>query len=154
MPSTIKGYLLDTSVISVLAPGRPPLSPEIADFFRGTADRLYVSAITIQEIQKGAMKLRLDSDNKSKKASALSSWLDSLIEQFSDRILPIDSAVARVAGVIEATATAKGRNPGYADVLIASTAKANGLILLTVNMKHFEPLDIDALNPFDASVGL
>lgn len=97
----------------------------------------------MQEIQKGAVKLRLDSDNKSKKATALSNWLDSLIEKFDDKILPVDAAVARVAGVVEATATAKGRNPGFADVLIASTAKAYDLVLLTANMKHFEPLDIE-----------
>ena len=147
--SKIQGFLLDTSVISHFAPGRPPLPAEIADFFRVNGDKLFLSAITIQEIQKGAMKLRLDSDNKSKKATALSHWLDSLIEQFSDRILPIDAAVARVAGVIEATATARGRNPGFADVLIASTAKANDLVLLTANLKHFEPLDIDVANPFE-----
>lgn len=143
-----KGFLLDTSVISHFAPGRPPLPAEIAQFFQENGDKLYLSAITVQEIQKGAMKLRLDSQNKSKKATTLSQWLDTLIEQFSDRILPIDSAVARVAGVIEATATAKGRNPGFADVLIASTAKANDLELLTANLKHFEPLDIIASNPF------
>lgn len=149
MPNNPKGYLLDTSVISAFAPGRPPLSAEIAEFFHQNADKLFLSAITVQEIQKGAMKLRLDSRDKSKKATALSHWLDSLIDQFSDRILPIDSVVARVAGVIEATATAKGRNPGFADVLIASTAKANDLVLLTANMKHFEPLDIDVANPFE-----
>lgn len=147
--TTIKGYLLDTSVISTFAPGRPPLPAETAKFFQENGDKLFLSAITIQEIQKGAMKLRLDSDNKSKKATALSNWLDTLIEQFSDRILPIDSAVARVAGVIEATATARGRNPGFADILIASTAKANDLELLTANLKHFEPLDIDVANPFE-----
>ncbi len=153
MPDKLKGYLLDTSVISAFAPGRAALPAEIANFFRDNADKLFLCAITVQEIQKGAMKLRLDSDNKSKKATALSHWLDSLIKQFSDRVLPIDAAVGRLAGVIEATATAKGRNPGFADVLIASTAKANGLILLTANLKHFEPLDIDAFNPFDSSVG-
>lgn len=147
--SKIQGFLLDTSVISHFAPGRPPLSSEIADFFRENGDKLYLSAITVQEIQKGAMKLRLDSRDKSKKATALSHWLDTLIDQFSDRILPIDSAVARVAGVIEATATARGRNPGFADILIASTAKANDLVLLTANLKHFEPLDIDVANPFE-----
>jgi predicted nucleic acid-binding protein len=151
--SKIQGYLLDTSVISVFAPGRPALPPEIAQFFRGTADRLYLSAITVQEIQKGAMKLRPDSDNKSKKATALSQWLDSLIEQFSDRILPVDSAVARVAGVVEASATAKGQNPGLADILIASTAKAHGLELLTANLKHFEPLGVPVSNPFECILG-
>lgn len=144
-----QGYLLDTSVISAFAPGRPALSSEIADFFIQNSDKLFLSAVTIQEIQKGAMKLRLDSNNKSKKATALSGWLDSLIEQFDEKILPVNSAVARVAGVIEATASAKGRNPGFADVLIASTAKAHDLVLLTANMKHFEPLDIKLGNPFD-----
>lgn len=149
MPNKLKGYLLDTSVISAFAPGRTALTAEVTSFFKENADILFLCAVTIQEIQKGAMKLRLDSDNKSKKATALSRWLDSLIEQFSDRILPIDAAVGRLAGVIEASATAKGRNPGFADVLIAATAKANDLILLTANLKHFEPLDIEAFNPFD-----
>ncbi|WP_435656717.1 PIN domain-containing protein [Brucella pituitosa] len=126
--------------MSAFAPDRPALSSEIADFFLQNTDKLFLSAVTVQEIQKGAVKLRLDSGNKSKKATALSNWLDSLIEKFADKILPVDAAVARVAGVVEATATAKGRNPGFADVLIASTAKAYDLVLLTANMKHFEPL--------------
>lgn len=153
MPNKRKGYLLDTSVISAFALGRTALPAEVTRFFKENADKLFLCAVTIQEIQKGAMKLRRDSDNKSKKATALSNWLDSLIEQFSDRILPLGAAVGRLAGVIEASATAKGRNPGFAGVLIASTAKANDLILLTANLKHFEPLDIDAFNPFDNSAG-
>ncbi len=137
----LNGYLLDTSVISAFAPGRPPLSPEMASWFKDNADSLYLSAMTVQEIQKGASKLTLANRGESRRASDLVEWLEKLLTEFGEKVLPIDSHVARVASI--------GRNPGLADVLIAATAKAHDLELLTVNLKHFAPLDVGCWNPFE-----
>lgn len=145
----LNGYLLDTSVNSAFAPGRPPLSPEMASWFKDNADSLYLSAMTVQEIQKGASKLTLANRGGSRRASDLLEWLEKLLTEFGEKVLPIDSHVARVAGVLEAEATSIGRNPGLADILIAATAKAHDLELLTVNLKHFAPLELVCRNPFE-----
>lgn len=147
--SDLKGYLVDTSIISAFAPGRPSLPQNLADWFRDHADQLYLSVITVEEIQKGASKLIIANHGISARANGLLIWLERLLEIYGDRVLPVDSEVARYAGVFEAEATAKGRHPGFADVLIAATAKAHELVLLTANMKHFEPLDCICRNPLD-----
>lgn len=145
----LKGYLLDTSIISAFAPGRPPLPQEKAEWFREKADQLYLSTITIAEIQKGASKLIIENKGISNRANGLLRWLEQLLEVYDDKVLPVNSDVARYAGVFEAESTAKGRNPGFADVLIAATAKNHELVLLTANMKHFEHLDCFCRNPLD-----
>ena len=44
---------------------------------------------------------------------------------------------------------AKGQSPGFADIIIAATASAHNLILLTRNERHFNPLGVKTINPFD-----
>ncbi len=87
------------------------------------------------------------SRGESRRASDLLEWLEKLLTDFGDKVLPIDPHVAHVAGVMEAEATSIGRNSGLAEVLIATTAKAHDLKLLTVNLKHFLPLDVVCRNP-------
>jgi predicted nucleic acid-binding protein len=111
------------------------------------AGRLHVSVVTVAEIQRGTRKLMRAGGTA--RAQALSEWLQSLVEVYGDRILPIDTDVAMIAGVIEDHATAAGKNPGFADVLIAATAKAHGLAVLTANVRHFQPLDVNCFNPED-----
>jgi hypothetical protein len=53
------GYLLDTSVLSMLAPGKPALTSELIAWLRDHADDLYLSAVTVIEIEQGICKLRL-----------------------------------------------------------------------------------------------
>lgn len=142
-----KGFLVDTSVLSAFAPGRPPVSRETAVWMQqqGDAMRLHVSVITVAEIQRGIRKLhRAGGVERSKD---LAEWLRALIEDYGDGLLPVDATVARIAGDVEDAATSKGRHPGFADVLIAATAMAHGLVVLTDNVKHFAPLGVRCLNP-------
>ncbi len=141
------GYLLDTSVVSLLAPGRQAIDDTIVRWLRENADRLHLSAITIAEIEQGIAKLRR-AGSKSR-AEALDKWLDMLIAQGGNRILPFDSKTARTAGKISDRAIAAGKHPGFADVAIAATARANDLVLLTRNGKHFVPLGIAFHDPVD-----
>lgn len=147
------GFLLDTSVLSAFAPERKATSPEISDWMtaQGEARTLYLSSITVAEVEKGICKLRRFGGIA--RADRLATWLDSLLSNFGDRLLAVDASVARIAGAIEDTAVARGRHPGLADVLIAATAQAHGLLLLTANGRHFEPLDIAHINPFESLPG-
>lgn len=146
-------YLLDTSVLSAFAPERKTVSREISEWMtqQGEAQTLYISAITVAEIEKGIRKLHRAGGRA--RAERLANWLDSLLSDFGDRILSVDAKVGRIAGALEDAAAARGRNPGFADVLIAATAKAHGLLLLTANGRHFEPLDIEHIDPFESLPG-
>jgi len=81
------------------------------------------------------------------RADQLTSWLDALIAQGEERIVPFDAHVGRIAGALSEKATASGRHPGFADVAIAATALARGLVVLTCNGKHFEPLGVNYVDP-------
>lgn len=72
---------------------------------------------------------------------------------FQQRLLSFDESAAAAAGRLADNATAIGRHPGTADVLIAATAVANDLTLLTRNLKHFRPLGIDVVDPLEQLPG-
>ena len=146
------GYLLDTSVLSMLAPGRPALTPEVSRWMRDHADELYLSAVTVAEIEQGICKLRRTGG--AERAERLTLWLDALLESAADRVLPLDGRVGRKAGALSDQALADGRHPGFADIAIAATAAAHDLILLTRNVRHFAPLRVAFRDPFEAPATL
>jgi predicted nucleic acid-binding protein len=132
-------------VISTVAPDRARVEPELSLWLRDRQERLYLSAITIAEIEMGVRKLLRA--GASPRAAQLSAWLDRLTEGFGERILAVDAIVARAAGAISEAAVAAGRHPGYADVLIAATARAHDLMLLTANSKHFDAIGVANADP-------
>jgi hypothetical protein len=79
----------------------------------------------------------------------LSAWLDALLHLYGERVLSFGLQEARIAGALSDGARAKGRSPGFADIVIAATASAHNLILLTRNERHFKPLGVKTINPFD-----
>ena len=142
----MRSYLLDTSLVSEFAPGRRHLPPWLSDWIINNEDRLFLSAIVVAEIEAGIRKLhRAGGEGR---ASLLADRLDELVRDFADRALPVDVRSARKAGAIADAAMAIGRHPGMADVLIAATASVHGFTLLTRNVRHFEPLGVDVLDPF------
>jgi predicted nucleic acid-binding protein len=46
-------YLVDTNIISVAAPTKPRPGPALAGWMERNTDRLYVSAVTVMEIEDG-----------------------------------------------------------------------------------------------------
>lgn len=137
------GLLIDTNIISLFSPDQT-LTPSdaVKGWFheQGAADALYLSTMTIAEIEKGMRSLHRRGGIE--RAKRLNAWLDFIVDSFGDRILTVDPVVARIAGALEDAATAKGRHPGLADVIIAATAKAYGLTVITSNLKHFTPLGV------------
>ena len=142
------GYLLDTSVLSMLAPGRPALTSELVAWLRHHAEGLYLSAVTVAEIEQGICKLRRTGGTE--RADRLKQWLDELLTTSSDRVLSLDSRVGREAGALSDRALATGRHPAFADVAIAATASAHGLVLLTRNGSDFASLGVAFVDPIEA----
>ncbi|TIP30853.1 MAG: type II toxin-antitoxin system VapC family toxin [Mesorhizobium sp.] len=138
-------YLFDTSVLSATAPGKPPLPPNAAAWLLQQTGNLFVPAFALHELRRGIAKL--DRSGATAKAQTLMAWLQGIMTDYSAEILPIDAAVALEAGLMEDAATAAGSHPGLADILIAATAKANSLTLLTGNPRHFQPLGVPCLDP-------
>lgn len=112
------------------------------------ADRLYISTVTVAEIEDGIAKLRREGSIK--RASLLKEWLEALLHLYAARVLAFDLEAARTAGPLSDLARRKGHKPGFADIAIAAIAKANGYSILTRNLKHFAPFEIPAHDPFGA----
>lgn len=140
------GYLIDTSVLSAFAPDRPAVPPTVRDWMISRSGSLHMATMTFLEIAQGTRKLARA--GAAGRAGALTTWLDALALQYGRRIIGLDAGLARIAGELADAAVAIGRYPGLADVIIGATARGHSLVLLTRNLRHFEPLGIDALDPF------
>jgi predicted nucleic acid-binding protein len=143
----VSGFLLDTNVISRFAPGKPEPSEGFHDWMvaEGAADRLFIGAISIAEIERGIRKLRRKGGLE--RAARLSGWLDGIMLTFEDRILAFDARAAKIAGEMADDAEAHGHPPDLADVMIAATAKASAMTVVTDNIRHFETLGIPVRRP-------
>lgn len=143
-------YLLDTNIVSAFAPKKKPIRIDEAfsRWFEANTDQFSLATISIVEIESGIQRLRRAGGER--RADDLSIWLLRILELYANRIIPLDVATAKTAGGMEAGALAKGRSLQLADILIAATARVRGLVVLTRNLRHFEALDVPALNPFES----
>ena len=140
-------YLVDTDILSTGAPGRRAQSAALAGWMNEHSDVLFLSAGTVTEICSGIAKLRRTGTGA--RAARLDDWLELVLHLYGDRILPFDIAAARLAGTLMDRERAAGRSPGFADLAIAATAASRNLTVLTRNLRHFAPLDIRAINPYE-----
>ena len=136
-------YLLDTCVFSELIKKEP--SKNVTEWILERDDRLfYVSALTFGEIKKGIEKV-----TEAQRKSKLELWYqDFLIPRFWDRLLAVDGKVAETWGELIAKAERKGRVLPTIDSLIAASALAHNLHIVTRNTKDFEGLHLSLVNPW------
>jgi toxin FitB len=135
-------YLLDTNVISEVRKRSP--APEVTNWIARTpASSLHVSVLTLGEIEQGVARLRSRGDLR--QATSVERWLRGLEEAFADRALPVTRSVCAEWG----RRTAEYPVP-VIDSLIAATARAYGLTVVTRNVKDFERAGVPVLNPFGA----
>jgi toxin FitB len=140
-------YLVDTNVISAAAPSRP-LHATLVAWMDAHSDILFLSAVTVAEIEDGIAKLRRE--GATRRSADLTAWLETLLHLYGDRILAFDTPKARIAGAMADQARGQGFAPGFADIIIAATARHRGLTILSRNVRHFEPLGVAVLDPFAA----
>src|SRR4051794_24053350 len=101
---------------------------------------LFLSAVTVAEIVDGIAKARREGAGR--KANARSVWLKTVVHLYDERVLPFDTAAAEVAGALSDLARGRGLAPGFADTVIAGTARHHGLTVLSRNKRHFEAMDV------------
>jgi hypothetical protein len=102
--------------------------------------------LTLGEIEQGIVR-----SPDPRRAGRLAQWLeDELQPQFHGRLLPVDARVMKTWGQITGHALVRGRPPAVIDSLLAATAIAHGLILVTRNTGDVAALPVQMLNPWDA----
>ena len=138
-------FLVDTDVLSVGAPSKTRAVPELVEWMDRHSERLYVSVVTIAEIEDGIAKAKRT--GATRREARLREWLETLVHLYTSRILPFDLAAARTAGVLSDEARGRGHTPGFADLAIGAIARCHALTILTRNLKHYAPLGVAALDP-------
>jgi toxin FitB len=132
-------WLLDTMVISELRMQAP--DPNVVAWLASVSENsLFLSVVTVSEIQRGIVGQRR---KDAIFARRLQQWLEMLLRNYGDRILPVTSDVARRWGELSAAVGHDG-----ADLVIAATALQHGLTVVTRNEKHFQPLGVLLVNPY------
>jgi toxin FitB len=132
--------LIDTNIISEVRKG-PRCDANVAVWYASVADAdLYLSVLVLGEIRKGVELVRR---RDAERADLLEAWLEEIATAFGDRILPIDRAVADEWGRMSAL-----RPVPVVDGLLAATAKAHRMTLVTRNARDVEGLGVRVLDPF------
>ena len=132
-------YLLDTVVISELR--KKDRNPGVVSWLQDKKDTdLFLSVLTIGEIRRDICQ----QESKDRLfADRLATWLDSILNFYGERILPVTTPIALEWGNI----CARTGNSG-ADNLIAATAKVHHLSVITRNIKHFDSTGASCYNPW------
>ena len=132
-------YLVDTNVIS---DARRKIPQALSWLQSVPPDEVFLSVVTLGEIARGiAQKQRTDP----RAAQVFERWLARLRTTHRARILPITDVIA-----IEWGRLAAERPRGDADGLIAATAIAHGLTVVTRNVRDFADTGVPCINPWEA----
>lgn len=133
-------YLVDTNVVSELRK-RERADQGVVNWFRSREpEELYLSVLVIGELRRGAARVRRRDPAF---GVVLDRWVAEIGERFSDRILPVDHAIAECWGEVSAHPTSPD-----VDSLLAATALVHDLTVVTRNVRHIAPSGARCLDPF------
>ena len=136
-------YLLDTCLISELLK-EAPNAAVIRWLDAQDEQRLFLSVLTVGELQKGISKL-LDSARKDE----LQAWVEhDLVMRFTGRVIDIDKDAMLIWGRMQGESERKGESLPVMNSLIAATAKAHGLVVVTRNVKDLKRCQVRVCNPW------
>jgi predicted nucleic acid-binding protein len=136
-------YLLDTNVVSELRKIRAGKADSHVTDWADSIDAadLYVSVITIQELEIGVLRAERRDPAQ---GAIFRDWLNGhVLPAFSGRVLPIDTVIAQRSARLHVPDLRPVR-----DGLIAATALVHGMTVVTRNVADFEPTGVDVLNPW------
>jgi len=132
-------YLLDTNVVSELRKIRP--HGAVVSWVEKVADAdLHLSAVTLGEIQAG---IEITREQDGAKAAAIEAWADQVAMTYN--VLPMDAATFR----IWAKLMHRQSDTVYEDAMIAASAVAHNLTVVTRNIRDFERFQVPLFNPFE-----
>ncbi|MEL6338331.1 MAG: type II toxin-antitoxin system VapC family toxin [Myxococcota bacterium] len=134
-------FLLDTNVISELRKGARAHA-SVLDWYSALDEgAVYLSVLVVGELFRGVERVRRRDPVS---AGKLETWLNSVVSDFSERVLPITEPIARAwgaFGVPDPVPTVDG--------LLAATAQVHNLTLVTRNKKDVRVTGVALLNPFE-----
>lgn len=136
-------FLLDTNVVSELRKAKSnKANPHVIAWAKQqTVSDLYVSAISILEIEMGILQVERKDTHQ---GALLRHWLEShVLPTFAERILPIDVQVARSCAKLHVPDRRSER-----DALIAATAITHGMTVITRNLQDFDATGVSCINPW------
>ena len=132
-------YLLDTNILSELRKPKPH-GGVVAWVTAQDAASLYISAMTIAELQRGIELTRAQDEEK---AARIEAWMEQLL--FTGQVLAMDAAVCR-----EWARLMHGRSDTLVeDAFIAATARVHRLVVVTRKVRDFKALAVETFNPFE-----
>lgn len=136
-------FLVDTNVLSEIRKG-DKCDSNVAKWFSSVGDeQVFISVLVLGEIRRGIETIRSRDPTRGR---VFEQWLAELRDAYADRVLVVDQKVADEWGRMIAR-----RNSDPVDVLLAATAKANGMTFVTRNVSHVVGLGADVANPFGPS---
>ena len=135
--------LLDTNVVSELIRKSP--APAVINWVSDhPLEDLFLSAVSEAELRYGAAILPAG-----RRRDTLFLKIDAMLrDAFEDRVLPFDSDAARAYGNIAAVRRSAGRPVAPADCQIAAIAASRGMTVATRNVRDFEDMGIEILDPW------
>lgn len=131
-------YLLDTNVISELRKNRPH-GAVVAWFEDLRVEQIFISAVTMGELQTGVERARRQDPAK---AQEIEAWLSSV--ELAYACVAMDSACFREWSRL----VARTPNGPSEDAMIAATARVHGFTVATRNEKDFRQMGVPLFNPF------
>ena len=133
---------MDTNVVSEIRKGARG-NPGVIRWLQSVPrDQLYLSPLVLGELRRGVEQRR---PRDPEQAAVLERWHDEVAIEFADRLLDVTEEVAEEWGRLSAI-----RPLSQVDALQAATAKVNGFIFVTRNVRHVMGLGVELLNPFAA----
>ena len=139
--------LLDTHVLSELM--RPAPSPLVLAWLDAqTPDTLWLTSVSVAELLFGIARL----PEGARKQAFAQAALGMLEEDFSNRVLGFDLEAASIFADLAAASERAGRPMGLADGQIAAICLAHNASLATRNVRDFDQLGLQLVNPWDVAL--
>ncbi len=136
----MSGFLLDTNVVSEMRKGTRADLYLRRWFSDHTDAELWLSVLVVGELRRGIELIRRRDESA---ATALQAWLESMLRDFSDRVLPVTIAISQRWALISVPDPVP-----VVDGLLAATAIEHGLALVTRNTGDVMRTGVEHVDPF------